>query len=108
VEEKLKKFLVEVRYIITKRNHCFKFDNAYQIEAIINDCCFIKELDLKISYNDGYWTFTGNPDDINRLDEVITIFKILYRFHALEYFGTKPTDDKQDELLLKSFDFIGD
>jgi hypothetical protein len=72
--------------IIIRHNHVFKFGGAEQIRLILNDSFELSKLDLELFYDGcGFWTFKGNPDDVERLNEALKMFRILYRHHPKDY-----------------------
>ena len=64
----------------------------------------MKELDLRIEEKEGYWNLTGNKEHLKQLNEVLNIFKPLYRHYAHEYCG-KTKFDFNEILLIKGVDF---
>lgn len=92
-------FFENVKLTVCKHNHVLKFDSPYQVEEMLNDCFEIKNLSLNVEYEEGYWTLTGNPNELNQLEDVLSIFKKLYRHSAKDYIQPDKKDTDSNFLI---------
>lgn len=89
----IRTFLEQIHEYVFSKNHLFRCKDNTHLKNIINGSFKLLDMDLEVIEQDKYWIFTGDIEELNRLDEAFIMFKPLFRHHSKDYSGCHQTDD---------------
>lgn len=80
-------FWERIILIVSKENHCLKFDGTQQVLDILKEAAEVEQINITFFEHDGWWNIqhAGSKDDIRQLPRLARRFSRIYRHHANEY-----------------------
>ncbi|KYC46688.1 MAG: hypothetical protein AMQ22_02078 [Candidatus Methanofastidiosum methylothiophilum] len=80
-------FWERIILIVSKENHCLKFDGTEQVLSILKEAAEVESIGVTFFEYNGWWNIENaeSKEDVLNLPRIAYRFSRIYRHHAQEY-----------------------